>query len=131
MIKKRITYTDYNGVERIEDFYFNLSTAEITEMEASTEEGYGEKLMRIVDSQSKPEMFAIFKEFIAKSYGIKSEDGKQFRKSKEITDSFMQSEAYSILLLDITQNEGTAVEFINGIMPKNIPDTRKTQIQQA
>ena len=117
MFKKTITYTDYNGTERTEDFYFHLNKAEIIEMEASTDGSYGEMLKRIVAAKDGPTIMKTFKEFILKSYGIKSEDGKHFRKSEEISKDFEQSEAYSELFMEICTNADAASAFITGILP--------------
>lgn len=117
MIKKTITFTDYNGVERTEDYYFNLSRAEVAEMEMSTSGGLTERIKRITDGLDGPEIFKIFKEFIAKSYGIKSPDGKRFIKSEEISNEFFQTEAYSVLLMELMTSEKAAADFMNSIIP--------------
>lgn len=120
MIKKTINYVDYDGNDRTEDFYFNLSKAEIAEMELSTTGGLSEKIKRIVESKDQAEIVKEFKTIIAKSYGIKSEDGKRFIKSKEITEEFMQTEAYSELFMELATNVDAASSFIQGIIPKNL-----------
>ena len=120
MIKKTINYVDYNGTDRTEDFYFNLSKAEIAEMELSTTGGLSEKIKRIVESKDQAEIVKEFKTIIAKSYGIKSEDGKRFIKSKEMTEEFMQTEAYSELFMELATNVDAASSFIQGIIPKNL-----------
>lgn len=120
MIKKTINYVDYNGTDRTEDFYFNLSKAEIAEMELSTIGGLSEKIKRIVESKDQAEIVKEFKRIITKSYGIKSQDGKRFIKSKELTEEFMQTEAYSKLFMELATNEDAASSFIQGIIPKNL-----------
>ena len=120
MLKKTIKYTDYNGVEREEDFYFNLSKAEVTEMELSKEGGMSEYIKKISAAQNAPELIKLFKEIITKSYGEKSLDGKRFIKNKELTEAFTQTEAYSELFVELASNADEAVKFINGIMPKNV-----------
>lgn len=120
MLKKTITYTDYDGNERTEDFYFNLTKAELTEMEMSTEGGLGEKIKRIVDAKDVKEIMAIFKDLILKAYGQKSDDGKRFIKSKELTDAFVQTEAYSELFMTLVTKENEATSFINNIIPKDL-----------
>ena len=117
MLKKTITYTDYNDVTRTEDFYFNLSKAEIAEMEMSTSGGLTARIKRITDGLDGPEIFKIFKEFIGKSFGVKSPDGKRFIKSEEITNEFFQSEAYSVLLMELMTSEKAAADFMNAIIP--------------
>ena len=120
MLKKTIKYTDYDGNEREEDFYFNLSKAEITEMELSKEGGMSEYIKKISATQNAPELIKLFKEIITKSYGEKSLDGKRFIKNKELTEAFIQTEAYSELFVELASNADEAVKFINGIMPKNM-----------
>ena len=120
MLKKTITYTDYNGVERREDFWFNLSKAELMEMELGVTGGLAEYKRRIVSAQDQPSLIKIFKDIILKSYGEKSADGKRFVKSKELTEAFMQSEAYSELFMELSSNAEAAAEFVNGIVPKDL-----------
>ena len=120
MLKKTIKYTDYDGNEREEDFYFNLSRAEVTEMELSKEGGMSEYIKKISAAQNAPELIKLFKEIITKSYGEKSLDGKRFIKNKELTEAFIQTEAYSELFVELASNADEAVKFINGIMPKNM-----------
>lgn len=120
MLKKTIKYVDYNGETREEDFYFNLSKAEVTEMELSKEGGMSEYIKKISAAQNAPELIKLFKDIITKSYGEKSLDGKRFIKNKELTEAFTQTEAYSELFVELASNADEAVKFINGIMPKNM-----------
>ncbi len=101
MLKKTITYIDYNGVERTEDFYFNLNKSEILEMEMGTTGGFVEMVQKIVAAKDAPAIIAIFKDLILKAYGEKSLDGKRFVKSKELSDAFAQTEAYSQLFMEL------------------------------
>lgn len=119
MLKKTITYTDFNGIERTEDHYFNLTKAEVVEMEMGVNGGYSEMIQRIVNAQDAPTIMKTFKEFIRKSYGVKSDDGRRFIKSEEISDSFMQTEAYSTLFMELCTNAEVAAAFVSGILPKN------------
>lgn len=117
MLKKTITYTNYNGVECTEDFYFNLTKAEIMEMELSTSGGLAEMIQKIVAAQDAPAIIKIFKELVLKAYGEKSPDGKRFIKSEEISKAFSQTEAYSILFMELATNADAASAFVNGIVP--------------
>ena len=117
MLKKTITYTDYNGSERTEDFYFNLTKAEVVEMEMSTTGGLAEMIKKIVAAQDAPSIIAIFKKLILKAYGEKSPDGKRFIKSDEISNAFSQTEAYSHLFMELATDADKAAEFVNGITP--------------
>lgn len=120
MLKKTITYTDYNGVERTEDFYFNLSKAEIMEMELGVSGGFAEMLRNIVKANDTPNLIKIFKDLVLKAYGEKSSDGKRFIKSKEISTAFSQTEAYSILFMELATNAEEASKFVNGIVPADL-----------
>lgn len=122
MLKKTITYTDYNGTERKEDFYFNLTKAEIMEMELGTTGGFAEMIQRVIDAQDGPTIIKIFKDLVLKAYGEKTADGKRFVKSKEISDAFAQTEAYSILFMELATDAKAAAEFVNGIIPADMKD---------
>lgn len=119
MLKKTITYPDYNGVSRTEDFYFHLSKAESMEMEMSTTGGLSEMIRRIVAAQDTPAIIKIFKELILKAYGEKSPDGKRFIKSEEISKAFSETEAYSILFMELATDADAAAKFVNGILPND------------
>lgn len=118
MIKKTITYEDFNGVERTEDFYFNLTEAEIMEMEIGTAGGLAEMIKRIVDAKDGPAILKIFKDVVLKAYGEKSPDGRRFVKSDDITLAFSQTKAYSNLFVELATNAEVAAEFVNGIIPQ-------------
>lgn len=117
MLKKVIKYTDYNGVEREEAFYFNLSKAEVTEMELSQQGGLAEYITKIVAAKDSQAIVSTFKELILKAYGEKSDDGKRFIKSPELSTAFSQTEAYSELFMELATNAEAASSFVNGIVP--------------
>lgn len=117
MLKKSITYTDYNGEKQTEDFYFNLSKAELIEMQTSVDGGLDGYLIKLVQRNKQPELMAFFKDLILKSYGEKSADGRRFIKSKQLSEEFSQTEAYSELFTKLTTDSTAAAEFVNGIMP--------------
>ena len=123
MLKKTIKYKDYNGVEREEDFYFDLSPAEITEMELSEDGGMSTLIQKIVVAKDMKSLVAMFKELILKSYGEKSADGRRFIKvdhtdGHRLADDFAETPAYSILFMELATNENAAQEFVNGIIPQ-------------
>lgn len=122
MLKKTITYTDYNDNERTEDFYFSLSKPELIRMETSQEGGYSALLDKIIKSKDVPFIMENFEKIIAKAYGIKSEDGRQIKKSDDISDSFMQSPAYDVLLTEILTNPEELKTFITKILPADMQD---------
>ena len=123
MLKKTITYEDYNGTERTEDFYFNLTKAELMEMEMSTSGGLAEMIQNIVQAQDAPAIIKIFKDLVLKAYGEKSPDGKRFMKVNDagvpLSVAFSQTEAYSQLFMELATDADAAAKFVNGIVPKN------------
>lgn len=118
MLKKTITYTDYDGNERTEDFFFNLSKAEVLEMEMGINGGMTKLIQRLVAEQDMERISRTFKEIILKAYGEKSLDGKYFEKSEEKSRRFSQTEAYSELFLELLDPEKAAA-FINAILPQD------------
>jgi len=116
MVKKPITYTDLNGIERTEDFYFNLSKPEIIKMQASVKGGYDVQLKGVVADPNGAAIMEFFEEFISKAYGEKSEDGRRFRKSEEISEAFMQTPAYEVLFEELVTNAEAAAAFVNAVM---------------
>lgn len=128
MLKKTIEYEDYNGVTRKEDFYFNLTEAELMEMEMSTVGGFAKMIQAIVDSQDTPSLIRTFKEIILKAYGEKSADGRRIVKSKEISDAFSQTEAYSKLFMELIIDADAAAKFVNGIVPASAQEAAQKAI---
>lgn len=124
MLKKVMTYTDYNGVERTEEFLFNLSKAELMEMEMTTAGGLSTMIQGIVDSKDIPAIINIFKKLLLKAYGKKSPDGRRFIKSEEISQEFAQTEAYSEMFMELATDADAAAAFISGIIPE-MPDDKK------
>jgi hypothetical protein len=120
MLKKTITYTDFNDVEQTEEFYFNLSRTELTEMETSVDGGMTELLQKIVATENIKEMFNVFKTIILSSVGVKSEDGKRFVKTDQIAQDFVSSAAFDELFMSLATDPIKAAEFIKGIVPKDL-----------
>lgn len=125
MLKETITYTDFNGVERTEDFYFNLTETELLNKQAGTEGGFDEKIKRIVASNSIPEIFALLNDIIIMSYGEKSLDGKAFKKKDKdghpLGETFIETAAYDVMYMKFMANPETEIaRFINGIIPANL-----------
>lgn len=117
MLKRTMTYTDYNGVSRTEDFYFNLTKAEVTEMELSVDGGLVEMINRIVAAKDGKQIINLFKDIVLRAYGEKSPDGRRFIKNQELRDAFAQTEAYSDLFMELATDAEKAAEFVNGIVP--------------
>lgn len=128
MLKETITYTDFNGVERTEEYNFHLTKAEILEMQYGKEGGLSAYLTRISQAMDGPKLVKEFKELLLKSYGVKSDDGKRFIKNDQIRDEFSQSEAYSIMFTRLATDTDYAVKFITGIIPADLADLVKDQM---
>ncbi len=120
MLKKTITYTDYDGLERTEEFRFNLTKAELMDMELTTVGTFSKLMQKIIDEKDMVRLAKYFKELILKSYGVKSDDGKRFIKSPELSEAFSQTEAYSELYMELLGNSEYAVKFIQQVMPKDL-----------
>lgn len=120
MLKKTITYTDYDGLERTEEFRFNLTKAELMDMELTTVGTFSQLMQKIIDEKNIVQLAKYFKELILKSYGVKSDDGKRFIKSPELSEAFSQTEAYSELYMELLGDSQYAVKFINEVMPKDL-----------
>lgn len=114
------TYTDWNGMERTEEFRFNLTKAELMEMQYSQNGGMREYLQKIIDSKNQKEIMRLFKDLVLKAYGEKSDDGKYFIKNEEIREKFASTPVYSEIFMELSTDADKASEFVNGIMPADI-----------
>lgn len=119
MLKKVIKYTDYNGTEREEEFWFNLSKADLARMEFSREGGMEAVVKRLTNKLTGPEIYKIFEEMVLGAYGEKSDDGRRFIKSPELSKEFSETPAYDELLSEILASEENAAAFVNGIIPQD------------
>lgn len=117
MIKKTITYNDFNGSERTETFYFHYSQAEILEMELSVDGGFGERIQRIIDAKDQPSLIRVIKKFVLDAYGVKSDDGKRFIKNDDVRAAFEECPAFSIIFMEMVTNDVAAAEFVKGVVP--------------
>lgn len=120
MYKRTITYTDYFGKERKEDVYFNLNRAELTKLELSTQRGYVNMLQDLIDKNDGPTIMNTFDEIIRMAYGEKSEDGRRFIKSPELSEAFTQTPMYDQLYMELCTDAKAAAEFVNGIIPQDL-----------
>lgn len=120
MIKKTVTYTDYNGVERKEDFYFNLTKAEVMKLQLGTVGGLSAMLQKIIDTNDVPTLMNIFEDLVLKAYGVKSDDGRRFIKNDEVRAEFAETEAYSQIYMELAFDAKAAAEFVNGIIPADV-----------
>lgn len=123
MIKKTITYSDLDGNPVTEDFWFNLTEAEVTKMELSQAgNSLSEYLKKIVEANNGAEIISIFEEILSKAYGLRNEDNKAFDKSPEISRHFMATDAYNLLFMELVTDADASSEFINGVVPRSIKD---------
>lgn len=127
MLAKKITYTDYNGNERTETFYFNLSKAELMDSELSnaSKGGLEKMIQKLIDEKDSEKIMKTFKDIIFMAYGEKSDDGRRFIKSPELSKAFSETEAYVELFMEIVSNEEKAAEFINAIIPQELVEAVK------
>ena len=134
MLKKLIEYTDYNGRERKENFYFSLNKAELMEMELTTTGGMRNLIQLMIDKQDIPKIIKELKKFILNCYGEKSVDGVRFIKSEELSTAFSQTEAYNKLFTELLSDADAAAAFINGVIPeemrKEIEEDRKEEAKE-
>jgi hypothetical protein len=129
MLKKLIEYTDYNGKKRKENFYFNLTKAELMEMELGVDGGMQQMIQLIIDKQDIPKIMDAFKRIILKAYGEKSPDGRRFIKSKELSEAFSQTEAYANLYMELVTDANAAAAFINSIVPEEVANAAAARRQ--
>ena len=131
MLKKTITYEDFNGAVRTEDFYFNFSRNEVIRMEVREREGFAKMLVDVVNSDDREKIYSTFENFVLMAYGEKSPDGRQFMKSQEIRDRFAHTNAFDELVVEMFRDANFAAEFVNGVMPKNLDSLISEDAKQA
>lgn len=131
MLMKTVTYKDYNGVEKTRDLYFNLSEAELFELQWTKDGGYSEWAKRIINAKKETTLMQVFKEILLKSYGEKSDDGEHFRKSQQITEDFYNSPAYNIIFMELVTDDKAAADFFNRVVPEEISQKASKMIEQS
>ena len=131
MYAKTIKYEDYNGNQREETFYFNLSKAEIIDLEWRTPGGLENHFKKILETLNGQQLADTFKMLIQKSYGVKDPEGRRFIKNEEVLKNFTETEAYSELYMQLATDDKAAAEFVNGIFPKDIVEQAKKQKEMA
>ena len=122
MYKKTMTYTDFDGVERTEDFLFNLSEAELVEMEYGITGGMEKMLKQLISEQDTGRIMMVFKDLILRAYGKKSADGKRFMKSDELRREFSETQAYSDMFMSFARDADAAADFVNHIIPAHLAE---------
>lgn len=133
MLKKTIIYHDYDGNERKEDFYFNLSAAELVEWEYGVSGGMTATIQQMINTQDITKIMAMFKDIVMRSYGEKSVDGKRFMKvgadGRRLVEKFIETEAYSELFLELLGDPEKFNDFIAGIIPASTQEAVKNNVQ--
>lgn len=131
MLKKTFHFVDYNGIPRTEDHYFNLTKAEISELNFSQAGGLETYIRRIINAQDTAEIIKVFKKIICMSYGVISDDGRRFIKNEEVLKNFTETEAFSQLYMELSTDSDAASKFINGIVPSdmNVSDEEVQKVQ--
>jgi hypothetical protein len=127
MIKKTITYTDFDGNERTEDFYFHLTEQELADWEFSVDGGLSGVLSKIVNSHDDVKLVQIFKDLLIRSYGEKTPDGRGFIKTKEVLNNFIYTQAFSDIYMELATDDKKASEFINGIIPNSLKEKMNSE----
>lgn len=122
MLKKTIKYTNYDGAEREKDFFFNLKKSELVDLQYKTSKGFIAYIEEITKAGDNSELWKAFRDIVLMAYGEKSDDGERFMKSPEISKAFEETEAFSVLIMELIEKEGAASDFINGIMPKDLTE---------
>ncbi len=117
MITKKIKYVDFNGTEREEEFLFNINKTEMYKFAKSVPGGMQKFLTDMVVAKDVFGMADMFQEIVLLAYGIKSDDGKRFMKSEEISRSFAESNAFEAFMDEILSNDNMAEQFIKDLLP--------------
>ena len=130
MLKKEITYEDYNGEKQTDVYYFNLSKAELVDMSFGDGKSVADTIRQATETQDRGRLIGLFKQLVLDSYGEKSEDGKRFIKSQELREQFAQTAAYSELFMELATNDQAAIKFTKGLLPKDLADGLNQQRDQ-
>jgi hypothetical protein len=120
MLKREITYEDYDGEMVTHTYYFNLTRTEILELELEHKTGLEESIRQIIKAEDVKSLIKEFQRIILMSYGIK--DGNRFVKSDEVREEFKQTAAYDQLFMELATDENAAAEFIKGVVPRGVAE---------
>lgn len=122
MLKKTIKYTNYDGITKEKDYFFNLKKSELVDLQFKTSKGFIAYIEEVTKSEDVSALWKAFRDIVLLSYGEKSSDGERFMKSEEISKAFEETEAFSVLIMELIENDGAAADFINGIMPDDLAE---------
>ena len=120
MLKKTVTYENFNGEQVTKDLYFNLTKKELIDLQVSKDGGLDAYIKKITEEEDKKAMIQLLDSIILAAYGQKSEDGERFIKNKELIDAFVSSMAYDTLIDELFTVEGASLQFMMGLLPKDI-----------
>ena len=133
MVKKTITYTDFEGNEVTKDFYFNISKMEFRELDRRIPGGL-ERFIDTVRTEKDPDkMLDLMNLLILESYGEISEEGrfvKEDARGRRLSNYFKISEAWDVLFTNMLQNENELSEFLTGIVPQDVANGAKEMIEK-
>lgn len=130
MHKEVVKYTDYNGVEKTGEYYFNLNKAELLKLENSVQGGYTAAVKLAIEAEDQPTVFKAFEELIQMSYGIRTPEGG-FKKKPEYYEDFVSTEAYSELFWKLSTDSAAGAAFVNGIIPANLAKQLEEEAAKA
>ena len=122
MLTKTIKYKDWNGVDKVKNFYFNLSKSELAEMDLVEKAGIEQTIKKMINEDDRENIVKLFKGLVLKAYGVKSADGERFEKSDEIRAAFEQHPAYDILFMELISSEKSMADFINAVVPSEVSE---------
>lgn len=118
MLKKTMTYTNLDGQEVTEDFYFNMTKAELIKLQLREGEGFQDYITQVVNAGNGTAIVETFEKLVGLSYGEKI-DGR-FVKKPGAFEAFMSTEAYSDFFYELVTSAKAGAEFINAVMPKDL-----------
>lgn len=127
MIIRPITYENWDGEEETKSFAFHLSKTELVDLEVSEKEGFKEMIQRIIKTEDRKALIEQFKKIILMAYGVR--EGDRFRKSDELREEFSQTPAYEALFMELATQDGKAVEFLTGCLPKDLRGDAQTAMK--
>lgn len=131
MLKRNITYEDFNGETITETFYFNISKPELVELDVEHKEGFESWINSIIKAEDNKTLVNMFKQIVLLAYGQKSEDGKRFIKSDQLREEFTQTNAYNELFMELATDDKAAVQFLIGVLPKDIAGEVEKQASET
>lgn len=123
MLIRPIKFEDLDGNEVTENFHFNLSKPELIEMEVEHEGGFKFMIEKIIGTNDRKGLIEQFKKLILMTYGVRSDDGKRFVKSDQLREEFTQTPAYEVLFMELATDDGAAIAFLNGVLPRDMRGT--------